>query len=58
MASKVYEYNTEFMRLLDEADRRIRETGGIPHNEFWTRVKQEAKAAQKGKLAMKSTKSK
>jgi len=27
--------------LLSEADRRIEETGGIPHDEFWARVEEE-----------------
>ena len=26
------------MELLDEASRRIDETGGIPHDEFWKRI--------------------
>ena len=36
--------NVEFMKLLDDADRRIAETGGISHREFWAQVKQESEA--------------
>ena len=28
----------QLMKLLDEASRRIDETGGIPHDEFWKRI--------------------
>lgn len=38
--------NAELMTLLDEADRRISATGGIPHEEFWTRVECEAQTQQ------------
>lgn len=38
--------NAELMTLLDEADRRISATGGIPHDEFWARVEREAQAQQ------------
>ena len=38
--------NAEFMKLLDEADRRISETGGLSHQEFWAQVKQESEAAR------------
>lgn len=31
--------NAELMELLDAADRRISATGGIPHDEFWRRVR-------------------
>jgi prevent-host-death family protein len=34
--------HAEFMNLLDEADRRISKTGGIPHDQFWEQVNQEA----------------
>ncbi len=33
--------NPELSKLLEEADRRISSTGGIPHDEFWARIKQE-----------------
>jgi prevent-host-death family protein len=36
--------NAEFMKLLDEADRRISETGGIPHDQFWEQIKQKARS--------------
>jgi prevent-host-death family protein len=28
-------YNPNFRHLLEEADKRIQEAGGIPHEEFW-----------------------
>ena len=31
--------NTELMKILDRADASISKTGGIPHDEFWARVK-------------------
>jgi prevent-host-death family protein len=34
--------NAEFMQLLDQADRRISETGGIPQEQFWKQVKEES----------------
>jgi len=37
--------NAEFMKLLDEADRRISKTGGLSHDEFWAQVKQESETA-------------
>jgi hypothetical protein len=37
--------NVEFMKLLSDADRRISETGGLSHREFWAQVKQDADAA-------------
>lgn len=30
--------SSELSQLLEEADRRISRTGGIPHDEFWMRV--------------------
>lgn len=30
--------NTELMKLLDDASRRVKKTGGIPHDEFWKRI--------------------
>jgi prevent-host-death family protein len=36
--------NTELMKLLDEADRRISATGGIPHERFWKQVNEKAKS--------------
>ncbi|MBI1927537.1 type II toxin-antitoxin system Phd/YefM family antitoxin [Candidatus Poribacteria bacterium] len=38
--------NAELMKMLDEADRRISTTGGIPHDEFWARVDRETKAGK------------
>ena len=29
-----------FRRLLDAAERRIAETGGVPHDEFWAAVEE------------------
>jgi prevent-host-death family protein len=37
--------NAEFMKLLDEADQRISQTGGISHDQFWAQVNQESEAA-------------
>jgi prevent-host-death family protein len=34
--------NAELMTILEEADRRISITGGIPHDEFWARVERES----------------
>ena len=33
-------YNPKFRQLIEEADRRIQETGGIPHEELWGTVKE------------------
>ena len=30
----------EFMRLLEEADQRIQETGGLSHQAFWAQVEE------------------
>jgi prevent-host-death family protein len=35
-------YTPKFRRLIEAADRRIKETGGIKHEEFWQTVEQEA----------------
>lgn len=37
-------YSPKFQALLDAAEQRIRETGGIGHEEFWTKVTDEALA--------------
>jgi hypothetical protein len=43
----------EFMHLLDQADRRITETGGIPHKQFWEQVKQRsARTANRSRRRM------
>ena len=31
-------YNPRFRQLIEAADTRIQETGGIPHEEFWETV--------------------
>ncbi|HBK66547.1 MAG TPA: type II toxin-antitoxin system Phd/YefM family antitoxin [Cyanobacteria bacterium UBA11166] len=31
-------HNPKFMQLIEEADRRIEETGGIKHEDFWKLV--------------------
>ncbi|MFM9964186.1 MAG: type II toxin-antitoxin system prevent-host-death family antitoxin [Planctomycetaceae bacterium] len=50
--------NEELFHLLDAASQRVRETGGIPHDEFWKRI--DAKYGKKSnggrvKKARKST---
>jgi prevent-host-death family protein len=35
-------HNPKFMKILEDAERNIRETGGIPHEQFWTEVEREA----------------
>jgi prevent-host-death family protein len=35
-------HTPRFRQLLDDAERRIRETGGIPHEQFWNAVDAEA----------------
>ena len=30
--------NAELMKLLDDASRRVKKSGGIPHDEFWKRI--------------------
>ena len=40
--------NVAFMKMLDEADRRISATGGIPHDQFWAQVERETKAQERG----------
>ncbi|MBC7816082.1 MAG: type II toxin-antitoxin system prevent-host-death family antitoxin [Planctomycetaceae bacterium] len=37
--------NTELFQLLDAASQRVKESGGIPHDEFWKRI--DAKYAKK-----------
>lgn len=34
-------HNPKFMKILEDAERNIRETGGIPHEQFWAEVEQE-----------------
>jgi len=34
-------HHPEFLRILEEGERNIRETGGIPHVQFWAEVEQE-----------------
>lgn len=34
----------KFQALLDEAERRIRETGGMSHDEAWAQIESEAKS--------------
>lgn len=31
-------YNPKFRQLIEAADNRIQETGGIPHEEFWEEI--------------------
>jgi hypothetical protein len=35
-------HNPRFLKILEEGERNIRETGGIPHEQFWAKVEQEA----------------
>ena len=35
--------NAELMKLLDEADRRISASGGIPHDAFWGSIREQSK---------------
>jgi len=35
----VLAHNPRFMQMLEQARERVRQTGGIPHKEFWARVK-------------------
>ena len=39
----VLAHSPKFQALLDKSRRRIEETGGIPHNQFWREVKAEAR---------------
>lgn len=39
----VLAHTPRFRRLLDAAERRIRRTGGITHNEFWGAVRNSSK---------------
>ena len=34
----VLAYTPRFRRLLDDAERRIKESGGVPHDTFWASV--------------------
>ncbi len=40
-------HNAELPVLLDEADRRVSATGGVPHNDFWERFDQGTPADRK-----------
>ena len=35
--------SAELMQLLDEADQRISASGGIPHDAFWSRIREQNK---------------
>jgi len=36
-------HSPKFQALLDKSRRQIKETGGIPHNQFWSEVKAEGR---------------
>lgn len=41
LESLLLAYNSSFWRMLDTATRRIEQTGGIEHEEFWQAVEKE-----------------
>jgi prevent-host-death family protein len=52
----VLAHSPKFKAILDESSRRIDETGGIPHDEFWRQVEAESRAgAIKGKQSQRRT---
>ena len=53
----VLAHSPKFQALLDKSRRQIEETGGIPHDVFWSEVEAESRdAAGKGKPGRRRTK--
>jgi prevent-host-death family protein len=50
-------YSKKFQRLLDEAEKRIRATGGITHDELWRQVDAEDADAERNGHSTQETKS-
>jgi len=51
-------YSKKFRALLQAAEQRIQETGGIRHQDFWKAIEAETTSESKGVSAGKSKKSK
>jgi prevent-host-death family protein len=51
----VLAHSPKFQALLDQSRRRIEDTGGIPHEQFWREVEAERRGeARKGKQARRT----
>lgn len=47
--------NAELFQLLDAASQRVKETGGIPHDEFWKRIDAKSEKKSSGRLKQKAS---